>query len=215
MSGWVFLRKSINESIGRFEIAAGVILFVYATLSPMIGRFFPILEPDSLFGLWPLLLLMLGPIFAAQGWTDSPFNLYPAKGAFMWRDMERRTAKLGLPFQRPPNFPQHTLLAARVALQALDTDKGTDFCTSLFKAQFQQGQNLADPDVIARALTACDLPRSLISTANTPEVKTTLKHSVDQAIAHGLFGAPSFTIGAELFWGDDQLEDALSFAKRA
>ena len=157
---------------------------------------------------------MLGPIFAAQGWTDSPFNLYPAKGAFMWRDMERRTAKLGLPFQRPPNFPQHTLLAARVALQALDTDKGTDFCTSLFKAQFQQGQNLADPDVIARALTACDLPRSLISTANTPEVKTTLKHSVDQAIAHGLFGAPSFTIGAELFWGDDQLEDALSFAKR-
>ena len=157
---------------------------------------------------------MLGPIFAAQGWTDSPFNLYPAKGAFMWRDMERRTAKLGLPFQRPPNFPQHTLLAARVALQALDTDKGTDFCTSLFKAQFQQGQNLADPDVIARALTACDLPRSLISTADTPEVKTTLKHSVDQAIAHGLFGAPSFTIGAELFWGDDQLEDALSFAKR-
>ena len=157
---------------------------------------------------------MLGPIFAAQGWTDSPFNLYPAKGAFMWRDMERRTAKLGLPFQRPPNFPQHTLLAARVALQALETDKGTDFCTSLFKAQFQQGQNLADPDVIARALTACDLPRSLISTADTPEVKTTLKHSVDQAIAHGLFGAPSFTIGAELFWGDDQLEDALSFAKR-
>ena len=157
---------------------------------------------------------LLGPIFAAQGWTDSPFNLYPAKGAFMWRDMERRTAKLGLPFQRPPNFPQHTLLAARVALQALDTDKGTDFCTSLFKAQFQQGQNLADPDVIARALTACDLPRSLISTADTPEVKTTLKHSVDQAIAHGLFGAPSFTIGAELFWGDDQLEDALSFAKR-
>ena len=157
---------------------------------------------------------MLGPIFAAQGWTDSPFNLYPAKGAFMWRDMERRTAKLGLPFQRPPNFPQHTLLAARVALQALETDKGTDFCTSLFKAQFQQGQSLADPDVIAQALTACDLPRSLISTANTPEVKTTLKHSVDQAIAHGLFGAPSFTIGAELFWGDDQLEDALSFAKR-
>ncbi len=58
---------------------------------------------------------LLGPIFAAQGWKDSPFNLYPAKGAYMWRDLERLCAAQGLPFQRPSVFPRGGLLAARVA----------------------------------------------------------------------------------------------------
>ena len=53
-------RKSTNEMIGRLEIAAGVVLFVYATLSPMISRFYPALEPDVMFGLWPLILLFTG-----------------------------------------------------------------------------------------------------------------------------------------------------------
>jgi hypothetical protein len=52
--------KSTKEVIGRFEIAAGVLLFIYATLSPMISRFYPFLEPDVMFGLWPLILLFTG-----------------------------------------------------------------------------------------------------------------------------------------------------------
>ena len=59
---------------------------------------------------------MLGPIFKAQGWTTSPFNLYPAKGRNMWRDLERICGALDLPFVRPDPFPQNSLLAARVAL---------------------------------------------------------------------------------------------------
>ena len=59
--------KSIGMSIGKFEIGMGTMVFVYATLSPMIGRFFPILEPDVLYGLWPVLLLMLGPIMVLGG----------------------------------------------------------------------------------------------------------------------------------------------------
>src|ERR1700730_5178732 len=59
---------------------------------------------------------LLGPIFAAQGWTSSPFNLFPAKGRNMWRDMERQCARLGLPpIVRPDPFPQNSLLAARLA----------------------------------------------------------------------------------------------------
>ena len=61
---------------------------------------------------------LLGPIFAAQGWTSSPFNLFPAKGRYMWRDMERQAAALGLPFRKPDPFPQNALLAARVASTA-------------------------------------------------------------------------------------------------
>ena len=55
---------------------------------------------------------LLGPIFRQQGWEDSLFNIYPAKGAYM----ERLCATLNIPFQRPNQFPRNGLLAARVAL---------------------------------------------------------------------------------------------------
>src|SRR5688500_3568936 len=59
---------------------------------------------------------LLGPIFASQGWIDSPFNIYPAKGRYMWRDLERICAARGLPLRRPTQFPRGSVLAARVAL---------------------------------------------------------------------------------------------------
>ena len=58
---------------------------------------------------------LLGPIFAAQGWTDSPFNLQPEKGRYMWRDLERLCQAEGIAFRRPSQFPRNSLLAARVA----------------------------------------------------------------------------------------------------
>src|SRR5215207_5817040 len=70
---------------------------------------------------------LLGPIFAAQGWASSPFNLYPAKGRYMWRDMEREAAALGLPFNKPDPFPQNGLIAARVALYGADHPWGPTF----------------------------------------------------------------------------------------
>jgi 2-hydroxychromene-2-carboxylate isomerase len=62
---------------------------------------------------------LLGPIFKAQGWDTSPFNLYEAKGRYMWRDMARLAAERSLPFRRPDPFPQNSLLPARVALYGL------------------------------------------------------------------------------------------------
>ena len=70
---------------------------------------------------------LLGPIFQAQGWTTSPFNLYAAKGRNMWRDLERLCADLGLPFRRPDPFPQNSLLAARVALAGLGRTDAREF----------------------------------------------------------------------------------------
>src|SRR5260221_14381062 len=58
---------------------------------------------------------LLAPIFGAQGWSDSPFNIYPAKGKYMWRDLARLCARQGLPLRRPPHFPRNALLVARVA----------------------------------------------------------------------------------------------------
>ena len=67
---------------------------------------------------------LLGPIFKAQGWDTSPFNVYEAKGRHMWRDLERLCADLALPFRRPEPFPQNSLLPARVALVGLGDELG-------------------------------------------------------------------------------------------
>ena len=86
---------------------------------------------------------LLGPIFMAQGWRDSPFNIYPAKGRYMWRDLERTCAAMGVPLKRPEPFPQPSLLAARVAL-ALEGDSRADFSRRVFAAEFGQGLPIGD-----------------------------------------------------------------------
>lgn len=153
---------------------------------------------------------LLGPIFAEQGWATSPFNLYPAKGRYMWRDMSRRAAALGLGFRRPTPFPQNSVLAARTAQLALQAPEGPDFCRAVFKAQFAGGLSIADPAVLRTALADAGLPPNLVDRAGDPAVKQGLRDAVDEARRLGIFGAPSFVVGDELFWGDDRLEDAIA-----
>lgn len=153
--------------------------------------------------------ILLGPVFGAQGWDNSPFNIYPAKGRYMWRDMERLCAARGLTFQRPDPFPQNTLLAARVARA---TGANPAFCRAVFQAEFQQGAQVSDPDVIAGLLSDCGLSAELMAAAQSDANKAGLRADVETAMALGIFGAPSFTIGEELFWGDDRLEAAIGFA---
>jgi 2-hydroxychromene-2-carboxylate isomerase len=158
---------------------------------------------------------LLGPIFKAQGWTTSPFNLYPAKGRHMWRDLERLCAELHLPFQRPDPFPQNSLLAARVAVAGLDHDWGEDFCRAVFRAQFGDGRRIDDPAVITDVLATLKAdPQATLSAAQSDEIKSRLRSETGAAQALGLFGAPTFvTADGELFWGNDRLEHALRWAK--
>ena len=83
---------------------------------------------------------LLGPIFKAQGWDTSPFNLYPAKGRYMVRDCERQCAALGLTFRLPDPFPQNSLLASRAALVGLDEGWGEDFSRAVYRAEFAEGR---------------------------------------------------------------------------
>jgi 2-hydroxychromene-2-carboxylate isomerase len=103
---------------------------------------------------------LLGPIFKVQGWTTSPFNLYPAKGRHMWRDLERLCADLALPFRRPDSFPQNSLLAARVALVGLDHVWGEDFCRAVFRAEFGDGCRIDDTAVIGDILAGLQVRRA-------------------------------------------------------
>jgi len=157
---------------------------------------------------------LLGPIFAAQGWTTSPFNLFPAKGRNMWRDMERQSAGLGLPpIVRPDPFPQSSLLAARVAT-ALPPAARPPFSRALYRAQFTQGRPIADRDVLGAILHHIGAPPDALLAADAVETKGELRQATDQAQSLGIYGAPSFTTGSgELFWGNDRLEQAIAWAK--
>ena len=159
---------------------------------------------------------LLGPIFKAQGWDTSPFNLYPAKGSYMVRDCERQCAALGLTFRLPEPFPQNTLLAARVATAALDEGWGEDFSRTIYRAEFAEGRNIGDPSVVAEIVQALGQNHAaVLARAQSDEIKGQLRAETEEAQRLGIFGAPSFVAGGELFWGNDRLEQALDFVKRS
>jgi 2-hydroxychromene-2-carboxylate isomerase len=158
---------------------------------------------------------LLGPIFKAQGWDTSPFSIYDAKGRHMWRDMERLAADLGLPFHRPGAFPQNSLLPARLAMLGLAQSWGEAFCTAVFRAEFEDGQRIDEPATLAAILTRLniDAPAALRD-AQADDNKLRLREQTEEAQRLGIFGAPSFVTGGELFWGNDRLEQALAWAAR-
>jgi 2-hydroxychromene-2-carboxylate isomerase len=159
---------------------------------------------------------LLGPMFKAQGWTTSPFNLYPAKGGYMWRDLERICADLALPFMRPDPFPQNSLIAARVALIGLRESWGEEFCLEVFRSQFGEGRRIDDTDAIAQILARLEIaPEPVLKAAQSDDNKARLRDQTDEAAHRGIFGAPTFiTADGELFWGNDRLERALLWAKQ-
>src|SRR5580698_9051197 len=118
---------------------------------------------------------LLGPIFSAQGWRDSPFNVYPAKGRYMWRDVERTCAAMGIPLKRPEPFPQPSLLAARVAL-ALDGDARSDFSRRVFIAEFGEGLLIGDRATLETLLATCGVdPARAVERAESEANKARLK----------------------------------------
>ncbi|MDI9849324.1 2-hydroxychromene-2-carboxylate isomerase [Rhodoblastus sp. 17X3] len=157
---------------------------------------------------------LLGPIFAAQGWTSSPFNLYPAKGRYMWRDMERVCALRGQPLRQPDPFPQNSLLAARLAL-AVPEESRAALSRAVFHVEFGEGRNIADEQVLRDSLAALDLPADAVfARAKSEGVKAVLRENTEAAQRAGIFGAPAFVArDGELFWGDDRFEQALDWAR--
>lgn len=156
---------------------------------------------------------LLGPIFKDQGWNDSPFNIYPVKGQYMWRDLARICADLHLPLHRPSQFPRGSLAAARCACWYQDEPWVGDFIRRVYRANFAEDRDIADPALLRVLLAEIGRDAAVLEVADSADAKAKLREQTEAAQTLGIFGAPTFVVGSELFWGNDRLENAVAWAK--
>ena len=156
---------------------------------------------------------LLGPIFRSFGWSTSPFVLQKEKGAYMWRDLERQCRKYGLPWRRPSEFPRRSVLPARIALLGVDQPWLSPFAQEIMLANFAHDQDIGSESVVRSVLERLALPAGrLLDEAQSDANKARLRTATEVAQRRGIFGAPTFFVGDEMFWGNDRLEDALDCA---
>lgn len=154
---------------------------------------------------------LLGPIFRSLGWSTSPFVLQKAKGDYVWTDMARQCRKHGLPWQRPTVFPRSALLPLRVALVGAEQPWIGAYCRRIMTLNFAEDREIDAPRLVAEVLTELGLcAQGILEEAQSDANKLRLRRQTEAAQARGIFGAPTFFVGDEMFWGDDRLDDALA-----
>jgi 2-hydroxychromene-2-carboxylate isomerase len=159
---------------------------------------------------------LLGPIFhALLGIKTSPFNVFPVRGRYMWRDIERLCEKYGIPWRRPSAFPRNGLLAARIGCVEPDAPWAAAFNRAVLRANFVDDRDIGEAPVIRELLDGLGLDgERLLARAGEQDVKQALYERGHRAELAGIFGAPSYLVGDELFFGQDRLEDAVAWCKR-
>ncbi len=156
---------------------------------------------------------LLGPIFQALGMQNSPFVLQKEKGAYVWRDMVRQCRKYGLRWRQPTTFPRLGVLPSRVALLGANQPWIGTFCRRVMEFNFVLDQDINQPDQLTPILAELGLPAAdILDQSRQETTKLRLREQTEQARARGIFGAPTFFVGTEMFWGNDRMDDALLFA---
>lgn len=150
--------------------------------------------------------MLLGGVFKATG-NHSPAEI-PAKSEWSNSDTARWARRYDVPFRQNPFFPINTLALMRGAIgyQRKGEADFHRYVDAVFSAMWEQGKNLNDPNEIGKVLVGAGLgPREAMAMLDDPEVKGELKRVTEAAVARGIFGAPSFIVDGELFWGNDRL----------
>ncbi len=151
--------------------------------------------------------MLLGGVFQATG-NHSPAQIKP-KGPYMFADLKRFAARYGVAFALNPHFPINTLLLMRGAtgLQTTHADRFDAFCRAMFDAIWVDGQNMNDPATIGQVLQSAGFDaEAALTLANAQDTKDRLKAVTQEAVARGVFGAPTMFVGSEMFWGQDRLD---------
>jgi 2-hydroxychromene-2-carboxylate isomerase len=154
---------------------------------------------------------LLGPIL--QSFGAHPFK-QEQKGAYVHSDMARLCRKYGLsPWVKPNVFPRLGVLPLRIVLLASDQPWMAAFCRKVMDLNFVQDQDINQPGSIAPILAELGHPaEDILSRSQSETVKAGLRAQTEMARVKGVFGAPTFFVGDEMFWGNDRLDDALLFA---
>jgi 2-hydroxychromene-2-carboxylate isomerase len=157
---------------------------------------------------------LLGPIFRSLGWETSPFVLQKAKGDYVWKDMARQCQKAGLAWLKPTQFPRTALLPLRVAMVGAEQAWMGAYSRRIMELNFVEDRDIDRLEVVVDVLNQLGLPsQQIIEAAQSDSNKLKLREQTGMANAKGIFGAPTFFVGDEMFWGNDRLEDALAYCK--
>lgn len=151
--------------------------------------------------------VLLGGVFQATG-NASPIAV-PAKGRYTLIDMTRFARRYGVPMKMNPHFPINTLTLMRAAtgIQLRQPERFEALLTCVFKGMWVDALNLGDPAVLGPLLAEAGFdPQALLALTAEQEVKDALKANTEAAIKRGMFGAPTFFVGNEMFFGQDRLD---------
>ncbi|MGC4010408.1 MAG: 2-hydroxychromene-2-carboxylate isomerase [Pseudomonas sp.] len=151
--------------------------------------------------------VLLGGVFQATG-NASPIAV-PAKGRYTLIDMTRFARRYGVPMKMNPHFPINTLTLMRAAtgVQLRQPERFDALLACLFKGMWVDALNLGDPAVLGPWLAEAGFdPQALLALTAEQEVKDALKANTEAAIKRGMFGAPTFFVGDEMFFGQDRLD---------
>ncbi|UCE32100.1 MAG: 2-hydroxychromene-2-carboxylate isomerase [Burkholderiales bacterium] len=147
--------------------------------------------------------------------NNVPFRDKPVKTRYMWRDIERRARRCGLPFPRVPGYPvDPDELANRVAVVACEQGWCPQYTRATYRAWFEHDLLPGVGDNVQRVLTGLGKDaEAIVALADSAEIRGRYDAETDVARRLGIFGSPTFACGSELFWGDDRLEDAIEWSQ--
>jgi 2-hydroxychromene-2-carboxylate isomerase len=151
--------------------------------------------------------MLLGGVFQATG-NRSPMEV-PTKGRYMVDDLERYARRYEVPFSQNPYFPINTLTLMRAAtgVQMRDEPRLVPYVEAIYRAIWVEGKNMNEPAVVSAVLKEAGFdPAVLLALAAEPEVKERLKTVTQDAVARGAFGAPTFFVDGQLYWGQDRID---------
>jgi 2-hydroxychromene-2-carboxylate isomerase len=156
--------------------------------------------------------MLLGGVFKETG-NSSPIAI-EAKRKYMTADLERWAKHYGVPALHNPHFPINTIRLMRGAIAAERLGGFPAYHRAIFDAFWREGLNLGDAAVVREVLERAGLDAERLAAASEePAVKDALRVATEAAVARGAFGAPTFFVGDQMFWGNDRLlfvEHALS-----
>ena len=149
--------------------------------------------------------MLLGGVFKATG-NSSPITV-PAKGAYVFEDFKRWAKRYDVPYVVNDKFPINSLYLMRGIIAYKDDLRFMSLVNAIFDAMWVSNKDLTDSEVVAQVVASANIdPVHFAEAINDPLSKQALIEATDEAISRGVFGAPTFFVDGQMFWGQDRMD---------